>query len=515
MAGNWTDANPPIRPGMYINFETFGTPPVPKGNSGIVAIPITADWGPVREFVLLDSDVQFQEVYGPNAAYKSYLVQEAFRGGALQVLAYRMHDEVDLDTNPGKATLTLDDADGPVINLTAKYAGTRADNFNVTVRRNPIDTLRADIFIYEGDELREKFTDIGEVVGAQQHHLHTAVIAAINDPRGGSKLVTAELDAGFVPPLPAASNARLLAVTNVPMAGGVDGVDVNGNVPVSHYVGDPLTGFVGALDAFEFQGGYDVFTLPDIVDTTLITAVIEWTIDQNERGNYVMTVIGGDTGDTLDQAITRSETAGNEFIVNVGITSLRVTSADGTVTVRRPAAMTARVAGMIADAGIGKAITFGHVSSPDSTVEVAAPMAAADIEEAITSGVVVFTKRGGNVVVEDGITTFTDYTIEKDVTFGTIKSVRTMQQIARDFNDIIEGSYIGQVNNTAIVRSSLLTVVADYLQGLEATDVLIPGSQVLLDESYDNTGNDIHLLLIVQFGRELKRVLIKLRAPTI
>lgn len=511
MAGNWTDANPPIRPGMYINFETFGTPPVPRGNSGIVAIPITADWGPVREFVMLDSDVQFQEVFGPNAAYKSHLVQEAFRGGALQVLAYRLYGDEDLTANEGKATLTLDDADGPVINLTAKHPGTRANNFTVTVRPNPIDALRADIYIYEGAELREKFTDIGVMNGANQEHTHEAVVAAINDPRGGSSLVVAEIDAGFVSP----GDARLTAVTNAAMTGGTDGVDVNGNVANSYYVGNPITGFVGALDAFEFQGGFDLFTLPDVVDSTLITAVMEWTKEMNERGNYILTVIGGDTGDTLDAAMTRSETAGSEYIVNVGVTDLRVTYSDGTTVVRRPAAMTARVAGMIASAGIGKAITFASVGSSDTTVEVASPMSRADIEEAITNGLIVFTKRGGRVVVEDGVTTFTDFTVEKDATFGNIKSVRTMQQIARDFNDIIEGSYIGQVNNTAIVRSSLLTVVEDYLRNLEASEILVPGSLVLLDESYDNTGNDIHLLLVVQFGRELKRVLIKLRAPTI
>lgn len=519
MGGIWSDSNLPIRPGAYIDFETFGTAAVPAGNNGIVAIPITADWGPIREFVLLNSDVQFRAVFGPNAAHKSYLVQEAFRGGALQVLAYRMFTAETVLPDDDKASVSLSDDTDPVLELRAKNPGTRGNNFTVSVVRNPIDTLRADVFIYEGPNLIEKWTDIGtrDPITSVVTYDHAAIIAAINATRGGSQVVEAISLSGTP------STTRLAAVAAGSVAGtftgGDDGVDGSGNVPLTSILGNPGTGFVGALDAFSFQGGFDLFTLPDIVDSTTpgdpsITASLQsWTQDLNDNGQYVMSVIGGDLNETTDTAITRSANCNDEAIVNVGVINLNVTYPDGSVVLRRPAAMTARVAGQIAGAGIGRAVTFADMSSSDSPVEIANPLSRADIEELITNGVLIFTKRGANTVIEEDVTTYTTYTIAKDKTFGNIKSVRVMQQIGRDFNNIIEGSYIGKVNNTATVRSSLIVTLKDYLTNLETQNVLIPGSLVQLDTSHDNTQDDVYLILQVQFGRELQRVLIQLRAP--
>jgi hypothetical protein len=239
---------------------------------------------------------------------------------------------------------------------------------------------------------------------------------------------------------------------------------------------------------------------------------------------YVMTVIGGDLGETTDEAIARSEGADSEWIVNVGRTDLRVTyplntvpgqdPVTGTVD-RRTAALTARVAGEIASAGVGRAVTFADMGANDSTVEIITPMTIDEIEEAITSGVIVFTKRGPRVVIEDGVTTYVapSNAVEKDATFGNIKAVRTMQKIGRDFTEIIEAGFIGQQTNSSATRSNLLNVVSGYLGGLEDQGALVPGSEVQLDDRYDNTKANIYLLLLVQFSRELKRVLMTLRAP--
>jgi hypothetical protein len=197
----------------------------------------------------------------------------------------------------------------------------------------------------------------------------------------------------------------------------------------------------------------------------------------------------------------------------LGRTDLKVTYPDGSTVVRRTAAMTPRVAGQIAAAGITRAITFANMSTPDSPVEIVTPLTKEEVEDAITTGVIVFTKRGTRVVVEDGVTTFTSFTTEKDGTFGSIKSVRTMQQIGRDFNELIEGGFIGTSNNNAATRSSLITTITAYLRNLENQGALVNGSQVLLDERYNNVGDSVHLLLLCQFGRELKRVLLTLRAP--
>ena len=88
-----------------------------------------------------------------------------------------------------------------------------------------------------------------------------------------------------------------------------------------------------------------------------------------------------------------------------------------------------------------------------------------------------------------------------------------MQQIGRDFNELIENGFIGVTNNNAATRSSLISAVGGYLTNLEDQGALIKGSQVVLDDRFNNLGDSVHLLLLVQFGRELKRVLMTLRAP--
>lgn len=610
MGGIWGSTTP-IRPGLYLNFETTGTDAVPAGNSGIVGLPITADWGPVGEFVELSSDAQYRSVFGPNNYDKSYLVQEAFRGGALRVLAFRMADPTTVaaselaltddaatyavaTTTPGASgtdevqsltaanpatggNFTLGftgtvaspiavETTGPIpynatasqvqaalealpsiavgdvtvtggplpgsaititftggtttayneanigqltvnsagltggdtlLTLTAKYAGTRGDGIRVVVRPNPLSNSRKDVHIYEGNELREKY-----VYEATDHE---TLVALINDPQDGSALVTAALDTGHAE-YPGPYTVELANnLTGTYLTGGNNG---DSGLTVADYT-DPL----GVFDMFERRGGFDVFTLPDEDDTALIGALIQWAQALNEDGNYVEVVVGGDLDEILPTAITRSDSADSEWIVNVGRTDLRVTYPDGTSVIRRTAAMTARVAGKIAGAGIDRAVTFSDMSTPDSPVEIVTPLTKQEIEEAITSGVVIFTKRGSRVVIEDGVTTYTSYTTEKDRTFGNIKSVRTMQQIGRDFNEIIENGFIGVTNNNAATRTALITAVKKYLSGLEERGAIVNGSQVLLDERFNNEGDTVHLLLLVQFGRELKRVLMTLRAP--
>src|SRR5688572_5101272 len=127
MGGNWNPSPPPIRPGFYINFETSGSDAVASGNNGIVGLPITADWGPVEEFVLLSSDALYKQTYGGNNAHTSYLVQEAFRGGAAQVLAYRVTDGTESAASIG---LTDEGAlmGAPAVSVTDVAVGQAAPN---------------------------------------------------------------------------------------------------------------------------------------------------------------------------------------------------------------------------------------------------------------------------------------------------------------------------------------------------------------------------------------------------
>jgi hypothetical protein len=71
------------------------------------------------------------------------------------------------------------------------------------------------------------------------------------------------------------------------------------------------------------------------------------------------------------------------------------------------------------------------------------------------------------------------------------------------------------VRNTTTAQNALVTRAKDYFKKLEAQNVLITGTEVELDTRFDNTGYAVYLLVNAQFGLELKKILITLRAPQI
>ena len=132
---------------------------------------------------------------------------------------------------------------------------------------------------------------------------------------------------------------------------------------------------------------------------------------------------------------------------------------------------------MIASAGIRGSVTFGEVVGVD-TGGVNGPITPSQIEQLIQQGVVVFSKRGDFIRVEDGITTFISLTEEKDFTFTQIRAVRAIQQIGLDVTEIVERDWIGKRINTTSVRDSLVATLQQYFALLESRDVLVNGTQV-------------------------------------
>jgi len=159
MGGNWSPPpNLPIRPGGYINFESSGASPVEPGDFGRVGMPVRATWGPENDFVDIVTDADRRAAFGTVAGYddktiaapvstnSSWLVTEAIRGGSELVKAYRM-----VGAGSAKSTVTIDDwLAAPTLVLDAKYAGTRADGFTITIGASPIFTGKSVLSIVEG-----------------------------------------------------------------------------------------------------------------------------------------------------------------------------------------------------------------------------------------------------------------------------------------------------------------------------------------------------------------------------
>lgn len=291
------------------------------------------------------------------------------------------------------------------------------------------------------------------------------------------------------------------------MSGGLNGAAV------------ALSDYSTALSAFEASGGFDLLALDGVSEEDFVglnAALGSWAATNNEAGRYVMAVTGGGAtelaGGDINTAISRSALFDSEWVVNVGVSGLDVVSPGGNILSLTSAQSAARVAGMIANAGITGSVTFGAVEGVDS---VNGPITPAQIEQCITQGVLVFAKRGDAVRIEDGITSFVSLTDEKDFTFTQIRAVRAIQQIGLDITEIVERDWIGKKINTTTVRDSLIATLQQYFAALEARNVLVNGTQVQIDARYDNTKTNVFVLVLAQFQFELKRVLLTVRVPTV
>lgn len=486
MSGEWSLSSPtPIRPGFYISFQTVGSPGAIGGRFGTVAMPIVADWGPIDQLITVRSADELTNTFGADpgtGAATTHLAREAMVGGASTIRVIRVADGTEA---PSTVTLSDQTPTTPkTIVLTGKHKGTRGNTFKITVSENPLDASKNDLIIFEGNVRKEVFT-------------HTKVdadglVAAINDKDRGSQLVTAARGAGT-----GDFTTGLVAVSGVAMTGGLSGTAV------------VAADYTAALDIFEREGGFDVFCYDGVSDATINASLVQWTKDMNADGNYVMTVVGGPAAETATGSVTRTAAYGSEFVVSLGGGDHILTLADGTQSTRSSAKLAPRVAGMIAATPITSSITRGVVPG----VKIKTPLTTREIESLIKGGVVSLAKRGEEVIIEDGLTSFIAYTDEKDETFSTISNVRVMQRMATELNGIFEKEFLGKVRNTEAARQAVKTRIEEYLVGLEAISVLVNGSTVAVDTRAVNSGHALHYSVVVQFAPELKKILVGVRAP--
>lgn len=489
MSGEWSLTSPaPIRPGFYITFQTIGAPGAAGGQFGTVGMPIVADWGPINEFTTIrtvdELDAAFGEDVGTGAA-TTHLVREALIGGASAVKVYRLDDGT-----AAKSSVTLVDQTGGTpltLILTAKHEGIRpgpsgqGGGWTATVRASPVGsgTTHHDLIIYEGTRLLEKYTFVKTDAAGLRADI-TANSAYV-DVSG-----TATTTFG----------TSLVLVTGSAFSAGDSGTSV------------VAADYTDAQDAFEREGGFDVFSLDGVSTDAIVEAAAEWAINLNALGNYTMLVVGGAAAETASAAVTRTLDYDSEFVVSIHGDHF-LTLRDDTEDERGSSMLSPRIAGMIAAAGTTGSITRGEIPG----VRIKTPNTKEEAEELIQGGVISLYKRGTVTIVEDGVTSFTSFTDDKDETFATISNVRVMQQMGMDLNEIFETKFLGKIRNTEAARQSVKAAIESYLKTLEAKSVLINGSTVALDTRYTNTGHSIYLSVNIQFALELKKILVGVRAP--
>lgn len=419
-----------VRPGVYVRVTNIGEPQETIVPQGIVAALFRASWGPLGEVVYLESIDAVTNTYGVDGTIDTAL--EAFRGGCRRVVAYR------LGSGGQKAMVNLRDSEGAnVVTLTAKYEGTRGNNFSVSIRDSLVDDTKRELLLYEGATLRQTITF---AKGSGEPQALVDAIAASNSP-----YITAVKSGD--------GTGILVPTTQLPLTGGEDPT-VNGE---SYSAGLVV---IEAID-------WNVLAV-DTDDTATHTLVQAYIDRVRNEGKRVLGVVGEPTSVPLATRLTNARAFNDPAIIYV---ANGFKGSDGVTREGYKAA--ARVAGMVASAQITESLTHYVVRG---ATELVGALTNAEIEQTIQSGALVFTMNAQKQVhIEYGINTFVTPTADMDAGWKKIRRVRTrdnlMDRIAATWDPLI-----GKINNSPDGRATLIAAAQGIINRMIAEGALLQGS---------------------------------------
>jgi hypothetical protein len=140
--GTWTSQNK-VRPGAYINFKAVPKPSMTVGDRGVMAIPLSLNWGATGQLIeVLSSDLldgNSKKLVGFTAFDSDSKILASALSYCYKALVYRT------DAGGAKATATIGN-----ITATAKYFGKLGNNIVITISENTTTELWTVITYLDG-----------------------------------------------------------------------------------------------------------------------------------------------------------------------------------------------------------------------------------------------------------------------------------------------------------------------------------------------------------------------------
>lgn len=442
--GVWTEADtksPRTQPGVYSNILAEAAQILEPGAGGTVFIVGKADWGPEDTVVSTFSErasnrgSAVEAWFGKTGSLVT-LSAQAFRGGAAEVKCLRIAAAA-----AAKATVSITDGTSAALILTAKYTGTRANGFAVTVKDHP--SAGKLLEITEGGSLIEShFIETNE-----NDDIATLVNAT-------SEYVTAESTG--------TAGRALDDVASASMAGGNSG----STLVAADYV---------AAQGVAANEAFDVYVQDDDTTSANQDAAGSWATIQREAGHRFVVVHGGATTESAADARSRAQAFDNtsNIYVHPGFTD-----SDGVEYSGQEAG--ARVAGMIAAKGFTRAVTYAPLEDVAKTNVALSPT---NVELHIEAGVLTLVSDGGSVRVSKGINTLTT-TGPVHGNLDSFRKIRTIRTLDAVENGLERGArpYIGEVTNDADGRKSLEGAMSAFLDELVSGNAIQEGYTLRVDQ---------------------------------
>ncbi|MEC0239234.1 phage tail sheath family protein [Paenibacillus dokdonensis] len=449
--GTWENTNKPVLPGLYMNFKAAAASAIQGGLRGTVVVPVKANWGPVREFVEISSETAIAQLFSTDTldgatAYPTLYL--ALLGGPKKLMAYRLADDT-----AAAASITLQTADASpaeVLQLQAKYPGSRGNGFAVTVQPSLGEPDARELRLYEGAKL------LGTYKGTDG--TAASIAEQINQDSSNIWITAKVLGQGGI----------LADISGAVLSGGVSG---SGKLTNADYI--------AMQEAAEGQE-FDVLALDYAADMALLQSFAAWVKRLRREGRGMMAVFGGSASDDVSKdavklASARSLALNHEGIINIG-TGVRLAGTDYS-----SAQAAAYVAGLIAGQRLNQSATYAVTPFDDVTRR----WTRSEQEEAVKNGVFLLFFDGRQVKALRGINSLVSPAEGQNNAWKKIRTIRVMDAINADLQRAAEQTYIGKVNNTEEGRLALIGAVKEYLAQLSLSGVIESnGYDVILDPAY-------------------------------
>lgn len=432
------------RPGVYIRYENWGTPPVAGVDDGKCAAVFRSNWGPLGQALVLEKSEDLAKKYGDGGESGTTAVpMEQFKGGARLVYAVRLGK----GGTPGVYCIK-DEQGTPVVQLTLKYPGSR--RMDVTIRPTLADASVTELLILEGTEQLEQltFSNIENSVNA----LMDAFAA-----KGSGYFVLTKL---------ADSPEPLKTIDQEEIAGGTDPA-VN-------------TGAYSA--AFEVLEAYRWNVLSIDTEDASIHMVMQMFLNRiYDSGKFCMGVIGEPATVDFETRLKHASAFNDYQIVYVGNGFI-----DGSGAVYEGYMAAARIAGLIAGTPSNESITHAAVTGATEVTEL---LTNSQHERAIEAGALMFSVSAANTVwVEQGVNTLVLPTAKEDAGWKKVKRAKVRFELFQRLNDTVE-VLIGRINNDPDGRMTVIQVSNGVCQTMVSEKKLLEGAHVELDEDNPPDGD--------------------------
>lgn len=448
MAGTYQAGEEKIRPGVYRRYSVPETKMVAGAMTGVFAIPVKADFGPVGVVTAHTKAAGVNEMYGIGGTVKGAL--NLFEGGATKVYVYR------LGTGGEKGKMELKDAeDAAVVSLETKYPTDIA--FTVSLKFTLGSEKEKEFSVYQGAVLKEKMTYI-----VKEDEEEADIFVETVNKR--SSIFNAEK---------ATQEKKTIA-------------DINQKV-ITAGVSPSVTNddYSAALEAFEAYKWNILVT--DTTDTTVHTLLKAYMDRIKKNGAVGCCIVGEGMDVTFESRLEHAKDFNSENFIYVGSSYVDANGnkVDGYEAITM-------LAGIIGSTPSNQSVVHKEVPTAVDVIEV---LKNEDCIKAINNGMLVLSSgEEGQVWFDSGVTTLTS--LEEDQDAGWKKIRRTMTRYEMfDRIDRTIAPLVGKVNCNSEGIANVVKVAKDVLIAMISENKLMDGADFYEDPELPHGTDDAHFVI--------------------